>query len=53
MTLWNRYQIWRAQRMYARIARLEMEARTLFAEANALMRKHAEDPQQRLNLGDD
>ena len=39
--------------MYARIMRLEMKVLRLFDKANALMRKHAEDPQRRLPLGDD
>jgi hypothetical protein len=39
--------------MYERVARMELESRSLFEKANALARKHAEDPQQRLDLGDD
>ncbi len=52
-TPWHRFNIWRANRMYARVARMEAEARALFEKANALMRKHAQDPQGRLDLGDD
>lgn len=39
--------------MYRRIVKLEQEARALAPKADALIRKHAEDPQRRLNLGDD
>lgn len=51
--LWRRFQIWRAKRMYAQLARMELESQALFEKANALMRRHAEDPQARLPLGDD
>ena len=51
--LWRRFRIWRAMRMYVRVIDLEVEARCLKIEADLLMRKHAEDPQQRLDLGDD
>lgn len=50
---WRRFQIWRAKRMDARVIAMESEARRLKAKADALMRKHAEDPQRRLPLGDD
>jgi hypothetical protein len=53
MRLWRRFQIWRAKRMYERVARMELESRALFEKANDLMRRHAEDPQARLPLGDD
>jgi hypothetical protein len=39
--------------MYARIQRMELEAERLLLKADELMRKHAEDPQRRLPLGDD
>lgn len=51
--LWHRFHIWRAQRKYARVVALRMEAERLFAKANELMRRHAENPQGRLPLGDD
>jgi len=51
--LWRRFNIWRANRMYVRVARMEMQSRALFEKANELMRRHAEDPQPRLPLGDD
>ncbi len=51
--LWRRFHIWRAKRMDARVIAMGSEARRLKAKADALMRKHAEDPQQRLDLGDD
>ena len=50
---WRRFQIWRAQRMYTRVVLMELESKALFEKANQLMRRHAEDPQQRLDLGDD
>ena len=53
MRLWHRFHVWRARRMYARIKRMEEEAEALMAKADALMRRHAEDPQRRLPLGDD
>jgi len=51
--LWHRFHIWRAKRMYARVDRLDREAKVIFDRANALMRRHAEDSQRRLPLGDD
>lgn len=39
--------------MYARVLRLETAAYRLMMKADALMKKHAEDPQARLPLGDD
>jgi hypothetical protein len=53
MRLWRRFQIWRAHRIYAGIpAKAEKLQRDLH-KADLLMRKHAEDPQRRLPLGDD
>lgn len=51
--LWHRFHIWRAKRMYARVIQMDREAHELFEEATRLMRRHAEDPQARLPLGDD
>jgi hypothetical protein len=53
MRLWHRFQIWRAKRMYVRVKRMELDAARLLAKADLLMRRHAEDPQRRLPLGDD
>lgn len=53
MRLWRRFQISRAMRMYRDVSGLEHAAKTLKAEADELMRRHAEDPQKRLDLGDD
>jgi hypothetical protein len=53
MRLWHRFQIWRARRMYERVKRIEAEAAALLAKADLLVRRHAEDPQRRLPLGDD
>jgi hypothetical protein len=53
MRLWRRFHIWRAKRMYARVEAMEPESNRLLAKADALMRRHAEDPQARLPLGDD
>lgn len=51
--LWHRFHVWRAKRMYARVERMDREAQVIFEKANALTRRHAEDPQRRLPLGDD
>lgn len=51
--LWHRFHVWRAKRIYRRIVTMEGEALALKAKADALMRKHAEPPQLRLDLGDD
>ena len=51
--LWHRFHIWRAKRMYARVERMDREAQAIFEKANALTRRHAEDPQRRLPLWDD
>lgn len=48
MFLWHRFQLWRANRMYDRICRLEVEAKALFEKASALIEKYAEDPQNKL-----
>lgn len=51
--LWRRLNISRANRLYRE---LESDARRMQAKkakADRLMRKHAEDPQRRLPLGDD
>lgn len=53
MYLWHRFQIWRAKRMYRWAARQPERVARVMAKADALMRRHAEDPQQRLDLGDD
>lgn len=50
MRLWHRFHIWRAMRMYRRVALILPEAEALKAKADALMRKHAEDPQAPLPL---
>lgn len=50
---WHRFHVWRAMRMYRRVAQMWPEAEVLKARADMLMRRHAEDPQQRLDLGDD
>jgi hypothetical protein len=39
--------------MDARVIAMESEAKRLKAKADMLMRRHAEDPQRRLPLGDD
>ena len=41
---WKRFQLWRAQRMYARIPKLKDEAQRLFHEANRLVRMHSRPP---------
>lgn len=51
--LWHRFHVWRAKRMYRRVVQLEQEGLALFLKANELMKRHAEDPQRRLPLGDD
>lgn len=51
--LWHRFNVWRAKRMYRRVTEIERQALWLMATADALMRRHAEDPQQRFDLGDD
>lgn len=51
--LWRRFNIWRANRMYARVKAMPAEAQGLKNAADQLMRRHAEDPQARLPLGDD
>lgn len=51
MRLWRRFHIWRAKRMYARVMRMEPESERLLNKADRLMRKHAEDPQQRFPFG--
>jgi hypothetical protein len=51
MRLWHRFHVWRAKRMYARVKRMEGDALALLAKADALMRRHAEDPQQRFRFG--
>ncbi len=51
--LWHRFHVWRANRMYAQVIQMEQDAREIFEEATRLIRKHAEDPQPRLPLGDD
>lgn len=53
MKLWHRFQIWRAMRLYRSVLRHEAEAWMAKEEADRLMMKHAESPQQRLPLGDD
>ena len=53
MALWHRFHIWRARRMYLRIVYANVRALSIKAHADYLMRKHAEDPQSRLPLGDD
>lgn len=53
MWLWHRLHVWLAMRTYACIPELERLATALMANADARMRRHAEDPQQRLDLGDD
>jgi hypothetical protein len=50
---WHRFHIWRAKRIYLRVAAMPAKAKRLTAKADALMRRHAEDPQRRLDLGDD
>jgi hypothetical protein len=50
---WRRFHIWRAKRMDARVIAMEAEAKRLKAKADMLLRRHAEDPQRRLPLGDD
>jgi hypothetical protein len=39
--------------MDARVIAMEAEAKRLKAKADMLLRRHAEDPQRRLPLGDD
>jgi hypothetical protein len=39
--------------MYAEVVDLSQRAEWLMLEADALMQRHAHDPQQRLPLGDD
>lgn len=51
--LWHRFNIWRAKRMYRWVDWAAAEAERRKAKADRLMRRHAEDPQQRLDLGDD
>lgn len=51
--LWRRFNIWRANRMYARVKAMPETAQRLKSRADQLMRRHAEDPQRRLPLGDD
>jgi hypothetical protein len=53
MRLWRRFHIWRAKRMYRWVERQPERAAAVKAKADALMRRHAEDPQARLPLGDD
>lgn len=38
--------------MYGEVVRLSRCAELLMMDADALMQKHAEDPQQRMDLGD-
>ena len=42
--LWRRFQTWRAMRMYARVARLEVEAARLFDKANSLITQNVRAP---------
>lgn len=51
--LWRRFNIWRAKRLYRLVERQPEKTAALKARADALMRRHAEDPQRRLPLGDD
>lgn len=53
MRLWHRFNVWRAMRLYRRVAKMWPEAEFLKARGDMLMRRHAEDPQRRLPLGDD
>lgn len=41
---WKRFQLWRAKRMYARIALLELEANVLLRHANRLVRENSVPP---------
>lgn len=50
---WHAFNIWRAIRMYRRIQAMAREAVAMKSKADELMRRHAEDPQSRLPLGDD
>lgn len=53
MRLWRRFNVWRANRLYARVEAMPAEALRLKSKADQLMQRHAEDPQRRLPLGDD
>lgn len=50
---WHAFNVWRAMRKYARFQQMAKEAEALKHEADELIRRHAEDPQARLPLGDD
>ena len=52
MQLWHRWNIWRAHRLYLRVAQMYPEARAMKARADELMRRHAQNPQHQLPLGD-
>lgn len=53
INLWHRFNVWRAKRLYRSVLNHEAEAWMAKERADTLMRKHAEDPQKRLPLGDD
>lgn len=53
MRLWRRFNIWCAMRIYASVDRQARRDVLRLRKADALMRRHAEDPQRRLPLGDD
>ncbi len=53
LRLWHRFHVWRARRMYRRIAAMDAKAKRMKPHADLLMRRHAQDPQGRLDLGDD
>lgn len=53
VTLWHRFNVWRARRMYAEVVDLSQRAEWLMQEADELMRRHAESPQQAFKFGGD
>lgn len=53
IALWNCFGVWRARRKYRQVVRMAARAELLNAEADRLMKRHGEDPQGRLALGDD
>ncbi len=53
MHLWRRYNIWLGRRLLALPSLLLPIAAWSIQAGDRLLRKHAEDPQQRLDLGDD
>ncbi len=53
MRLWRRFNVWLGNRLYQLPPICLWIAEWATKTGAALHRKHAEDPQQRLDLGDD